>query len=58
MTFRAANALGLEDRGRIAKGMKADLVAFPFNDYREILYNQGKVKPSMVWKNGKEVKHV
>lgn len=58
ITFRAANALGLEDRGRIVGGMKADLIAFPFNDYREILYNQGKVKPSMVWKNGKEVKHV
>lgn len=58
MTFRAAKALGLNDRGRIAKGMKADLVSFPFDDYREILYNQGKIKPSMVWKNGKEVKNV
>ncbi|KAJ1397155.1 imidazolonepropionase [Ochromonadaceae sp. CCMP2298] len=58
MTFRAAHSLGLNDRGRISDGMKADFVSFPFNDYREILYNQGKVKPSMVWKNGKEVKHV
>jgi imidazolonepropionase len=58
ITFRAAHALGLEDRGRISEGMKADFVSFPFNDYREILYNQGKVKPEMVWKNGKEVKHV
>ena len=58
ITFRAAKALGLEDRGRIASGMKADMVSFSFNDYREILYNQGKVKPTMVWKNGKKVKHV
>ena len=58
MTFRAAHALGLGDRGRITPGMKADLVAFPFDDYREILYNQGKVKPDMVWKNGNQIKHV
>lgn len=58
MTFRAAYALGLGDRGRIKTGMKADLVAYPFDDYREILYNQGRVKPDMVWKNGKQVKHV
>ncbi|MEP1035392.1 imidazolonepropionase [Ekhidna sp.] len=58
ITFRAAKALGLNDRGRIANGMKADLAAFPVNDYREILYNQGKIKPSLVWKNGKEVNHV
>ncbi|MEQ9466266.1 MAG: imidazolonepropionase [Ekhidna sp.] len=58
ITFRAANALGLSDRGRISAGMKADMIAFPFDDYREILYNQGKVKPDMVWKNGKQVKHV
>lgn len=58
MTFRAAQALGLNDRGRIDVGMKADMISFPFNDYREILYNQGKVKPSMVWKNGKLINHV
>lgn len=58
MTFRAAEALGLNDRGRIKAGMKADMVAFPFDDYREILYNQGKVKPAMVWKNGNQITHV
>lgn len=58
ITFRAAKALGLNDRGRIARGMKADLVSFPFSDYREILYNQGKVKPSGVWKNGKRISNV
>lgn len=58
ITFRAAKALGLNGRGRIAEGMNADFVSFSFDDYREILYNQGKVKPSAVWKNGKEVKNV
>ena len=58
ITFRAAQALGLSDRGRISEGMKADLVAFPFSDFREILYNQGKVKPSAVWKNGERISHV
>jgi len=54
ITFRAAEALGLNDRGRISKGMKADLIGFPVNDYREILYNQGKLKPVLIWKNGKK----
>ncbi|WP_436517768.1 imidazolonepropionase [Ekhidna sp. To15] len=58
ITFRAAKALGLYDRGKIASGMKADLVSFPVNDYREILYNQGKIKPNMIWKNGNKVSHV
>ena len=58
VTFRAAKALGLTDRGRIAPGLIADMISFPFADYREILYNQGKVKPSMVWKNGKEITYV
>lgn len=58
MTFRAAKALGLSDRGRLKTGMKADMIAFPVGDYREILYNQGKVKPTIVWKNGNQVKHV
>lgn len=58
VTYRAAKALGLNDRGRLSQGMKADMVSFPFSDYREILYNQGKVKPSMVWKNGNRIANV
>lgn len=52
LTFRAAAALGLRDRGRLASGQRADLVGFPTADYREILYHQGQLKPSQVWKNG------
>lgn len=53
ITFRAAAALGLNDRGKIAPGFLADFILFPTSDYREILYQQGKLKPEMVWKRGK-----
>lgn len=52
ITFRAANALGLEDRGIIGPGKLADMISFPVNDLQEILYNQGMLKPDMIWKNG------
>lgn len=52
ITFRAAAALGLDDRGKIAAGYLADFILFPTSDYREILYQQGKLKPEMVWKLG------
>lgn len=55
ITFRAAQALGLHDRGRLQKGMKADMIAFPTNDYREILYLQGSFKPDQVWKEGERM---
>lgn len=52
ITFRAAKALELSDRGIIGQGKIADLIAFPTDDYREILYNQGMLKPDKIWKNG------
>jgi imidazolonepropionase len=55
ITYRAALALTLPDRGRLATGQKADLISFPVPDYREILYQQGKLKPDRVWKNGMRV---
>jgi imidazolonepropionase len=55
ITFRSAKALGLSDRGIIKSGLLADLIAFPVSDYREILYNQGSLKPSVVWKRGRRV---
>jgi imidazolonepropionase len=53
LTFRAAYALKQTDRGKIEKGKIADLQAYCCADYREILYHQGKLKPSIVWKGGK-----
>lgn len=52
ITYRASDALGLKDRARLKAGMMADLVGFPCKDYREILYHQGELQPSKVWKNG------
>ena len=52
ITERAARALGLTDRGTLAPGMIADLLVFPTDDYREILYLQGSMMPSQVWKRG------
>ena len=47
LTYRAAAALNKTDRGILKVGMKADFIAFKTNDYREILYNQGQLKPTM-----------
>jgi len=47
LTYRAAKALNLTDRGTLATGLRADIQAYPVNDYREILYQQGKLKPLM-----------
>ena len=52
ITFRAAAALGLNDRGILAKGMMADLALFKTPDHREILYHQGSLQPSFVIKKG------
>jgi imidazolonepropionase len=49
LTYRAAKALNLNDRGMLAPVMRADLQAYPCGDYREILYQQGKMKPVNVW---------
>lgn len=53
ITYRAAAALNLKDRGKLEKGLLADIVSFPTTDYREILYQQGQLKPCAVWKRGK-----
>lgn len=52
ITCRAAQALQLEDRGSLSENKLADFSAFPCDDYREILYQQGKLKPCRVWKRG------
>lgn len=49
LTFRAASALKLNDRGILTQNKLADMQAYPCNDYREILYHQGKLKPDKVW---------
>ena len=50
ITFRAASALNLNDRGRLKAGYLADMQAYSTKDYRDILYYQGQLKPSIIWK--------
>jgi imidazolonepropionase len=59
ITFRSAAALNLNDRGILDTGKLADFSAFPVSDFREIIYNQGRIKPCRIWKGGQlAYKHV
>jgi len=55
ITFRAAAALRMADRGKLASGTWADFVVFPTNNYQVITYHQGQLKPSQVWKKGEPI---
>lgn len=52
ITARAASALALSDRGSLEPRGLADMIAFNTDHEREILYGQGRLKPSHVWKSG------
>ena len=52
ITCRAAGALGLTDRGILKTGLLADMAGFMIADYREIIYHQGSLTPSVIWKRG------
>ncbi len=52
ITFRAAKALNLNDRGILKKGMKADFVVFETDNFQNILYNQGSLVASEVYIDG------
>lgn len=54
ITYRAAFALRLKNgQGTLTEGSIADMQAYSTPDYREILYLQGSLKPSLIWKKGK-----
>jgi len=55
LTFRAAKALGLTDRGTLENGKTADFISFPTADFREIIYQQGQLKPNAVWRKGERI---
>lgn len=55
ITFRAAKALGFTDRGSLEIGKLADFVSFPTDDFRDIIYYQGQLKPNGVWKKGTRI---
>ncbi|MCY0970290.1 imidazolonepropionase [Chryseobacterium wangxinyae] len=56
MTFRAAFALGLEDRGRLEVGLKADFVSYKTDNFQNVLYNQGSLKAENVFIDGTKVR--
>lgn len=55
ITFRAAKALNLNDRGILKKGMKADFVVFETDNFQNILYNQGSLVASEVYIDGEKI---
>lgn len=55
ITYRAAKALGLSDRGVLRKGNLADLAGFPCESCYEILYRQGALGPAMVMRAGRRI---
>ena len=55
ITFRSAFALGLEDRGKLEKGKKADFVAFKTDNFQNILYQQGSLNAENVFVDGEKI---
>ena len=54
-TEHAAAALGLDDRGRIAAGLRADLALWPLKHPAELCYWLGEVRPSAMWSAGQHI---
>ena len=52
ITFRSAFALGLEDRGTLEKGKKADFVTFKTDNFQNVFYQQGSLKADSIYING------
>ncbi len=44
--------LGLEDRGRLENGFKADFVTYKTDNFQNVLYNQGSLKAEHIYING------
>jgi len=55
VTVRAAAALGLTDRGSLEPGRLADFAVWQAEDWREVLWYQGSLKPAAVWKSGTRI---
>jgi imidazolonepropionase len=53
ISFRAAFALRKNDIGRLKPGFRADFNIYDVDDYNEILYHQGTLKPCQTWLGGK-----
>ena len=55
ITFRSAFALDLHDRGILAEGKKADFITYETDNFQNILYHQGSLKPKNVYINGEKI---
>ncbi|MFC4164654.1 imidazolonepropionase [Epilithonimonas zeae] len=55
ITFRAAYALDLDDRGILAVGKKADFITYETDNFQNILYHQGSLKPKNIYINGEKI---
>ena len=55
ITFRSAFSLGLEDRGQLEKGKKADFVTFKTDNFQNILYQQGSLNAANVFVDGEKI---
>ncbi len=58
ITFRAAKALNLDDRGILEKGKKADFVVFETDNFQNVLYQQGSLQPSAVYIDGEKISNL
>ncbi len=54
-THHAATALGLDDRGRLAEGLRADLALWPVRHPAELSYWLGAVRPTALWSAGRRL---
>ena len=55
ITYRAAFALGIENKGRLEKNYDADFVSYRTNNFQNILYYQGRMTPSEVYIKGENI---
>lgn len=55
MTFRAAFALNLMDRGTLEHGKKADFVTFKTDHFQNVLYHQGSLSAKQVYISGERI---
>lgn len=54
VTFRAAQALRLNDRGRLTAGQKADFLVYDTQNFQNMLYRQGMLRPAKIYINAEE----
>lgn len=55
ITFRSAFALGLEDRGKLEVGLKADFVTFKTDNFQNVFYHQGSLRAENVYIQGMKI---